>query len=73
MGDGAEQALEYAARNMHDPRRHAGTPRNPKVTRCPVCKKGIRAIAGDVRESLAMHMKATGCDIELKEQKDGLG
>jgi len=70
MGDGAEQALEYAARNMYDPRRHAGTPRNPKVAQCPVCKKGIRAIAGEVRESLAMHMQATGCNIKQKEPEE---
>jgi hypothetical protein len=65
MSEHAEQMLEYAARNMHDPRRHSGTSRNPKVTMCPVCKKGIRAIAGEVRESLAMHMKAKGCEIPL--------
>ena len=62
MGDGAHQALEWAARNMHDPRRHSTSPRNPKVARCPVCGKGIRAIAGEIRESLEMHMKAKSCD-----------
>ena len=71
MGEYADQALEYAARNTRDPRRHSGTSRNPKVTMCPVCKKGIRAIAGEVRESLSMHMKAKGCDVELKERDNG--
>lgn len=58
MGYHAEQALEYAARNMYDRRRTAPNGRNPKVARCPTCGKGIRAIAGEVRESLEMHMKA---------------
>lgn len=58
MGEYAELALEYASRNMYDPRRYSGSTRNPKVASCPICGKGIRAIAGEVRESLAMHMKA---------------
>ena len=61
MDKGVEQALEYAARNMRDPVYHNGK-RSPKVARCPVCGTGIRAIAGDVRQSLAMHMQAKGCD-----------
>lgn len=70
MGDGSEQALEYASRNMYEPRCNARAGRNPKVARCPICKKGIRAIAGEVRESLEMHMKATGCDLLADQQNN---
>lgn len=58
MGDGAQMALEYAARNMWDRSRPRKPGRNPIAARCPICHKGIRSIAGEVRESLAMHMKA---------------
>ena len=32
--------------------------RNPVATYCPECGKGIRPIAGQIRESMNQHMKA---------------
>lgn len=58
MGDGAQAALEHAARNMWDRSTPRKAGRNPIATRCRVCGKGIRRIDGDIRESMEMHIKA---------------
>jgi len=64
MGDGAQAALEYAARNMWERSTPRKPGRNPIAARCPICHKGIRSIAGEVRESMEMHISAKHPDIK---------
>ena len=58
MGEYAEYQMAYEMRRgtRHVERERTG--RNPIAAHCSECGKGIRMIAGDIRESMNQHMKA---------------
>lgn len=70
MGEAADAALDWASRNMRDPLTPRPSGRNPVAAYCPHCGKGIRRIAGEIRESMAMHIKAKHPEV-MRDNEEG--
>lgn len=58
MGEYAEYQLQWEMRRGRKDRVRKREGRNPIVTKCPICGRGIRPIAGRVEESMKQHMTA---------------
>ena len=58
MGECAEAQWQWEMRKgrKHKPNKKVG--RNPIEAYCQICGKGIRPVAGRIKESMAAHMKA---------------
>jgi hypothetical protein len=68
MGEYAEiQWRLDASRGMRARPRTGPKARNPISGTCPVCGKGIRAIAGCVGDSLKQHMRAKHRGVEISD------
>lgn len=58
MGEYAEIQWNHAMRRGHKDPIKPRIGRNPIEDQCPICGKGIRAIAGQIKPSMDAHMKA---------------